>query len=64
MHRHPRRDRLGIPKTLGHAAAGRSLVVFDDIQWGEETFRDLIEASRCCPRGGNPAAVSRAAGAD
>ena len=31
-------------KTLEHAAAGRPLVVvFDDIQWGEETFRDLIE---------------------
>ena len=31
-------------KTLEQAAAGRSLVVvFDDIQWGEETFRDLIE---------------------
>jgi class 3 adenylate cyclase/tetratricopeptide (TPR) repeat protein len=31
-------------KTLEHAAAERSLVVvFDDIQWGEETFRDLIE---------------------
>jgi class 3 adenylate cyclase/tetratricopeptide (TPR) repeat protein len=31
-------------KTLEHAAAQRSLVVvFDDIQWGEETFRDLIE---------------------
>jgi class 3 adenylate cyclase/tetratricopeptide (TPR) repeat protein len=31
-------------KTLEHAAARRPLVVvFDDIQWGEETFRDLIE---------------------
>ncbi len=31
-------------KTLEHAAAQRPLVVvFDDIQWGEETFRDLIE---------------------
>ena len=31
-------------KTLEHAAAERPLVVvFDDIQWGEETFRDLIE---------------------
>jgi class 3 adenylate cyclase/tetratricopeptide (TPR) repeat protein len=31
-------------KTLEHAAAARSLVVvFDDIQWGEETFLDLIE---------------------
>jgi class 3 adenylate cyclase/tetratricopeptide (TPR) repeat protein len=31
-------------KTLEHVAARRSLiVVFDDIQWGEETFRDLIE---------------------
>ena len=31
-------------KTLEHASAGRPLVVvFDDIQWGEETFRDLIE---------------------
>jgi len=31
-------------KTLEQAAAGRPLVVvFDDIQWGEETFRDLIE---------------------
>ena len=31
-------------KTLEHVAARRPLiVVFDDIQWGEETFRDLIE---------------------
>ena len=31
-------------KTLEHAAADRSLVVvFDDIQWGEKTFLDLIE---------------------
>jgi class 3 adenylate cyclase/tetratricopeptide (TPR) repeat protein len=31
-------------KTLEHAAAEQPLVVvFDDIQWGEETFRDLIE---------------------
>jgi class 3 adenylate cyclase/tetratricopeptide (TPR) repeat protein len=31
-------------KTLEHAAAERPLVVvFDDIQWGEETFRELIE---------------------
>ncbi len=31
-------------KTLEHAAEERPLVVvFDDIQWGEETFRDLIE---------------------
>ncbi len=31
-------------KTLEHAATERPLVVvFDDIQWGEETFRDLIE---------------------
>jgi class 3 adenylate cyclase/tetratricopeptide (TPR) repeat protein len=31
-------------KTLEHASAERPLVVvFDDIQWGEETFRDLIE---------------------
>jgi class 3 adenylate cyclase/tetratricopeptide (TPR) repeat protein len=31
-------------KTLEHAAAQRPLVVvFDDIQWGAETFRDLIE---------------------
>jgi class 3 adenylate cyclase/tetratricopeptide (TPR) repeat protein len=31
-------------KTLERAAAQRPLVVvFDDIQWGEETFRDLIE---------------------
>jgi class 3 adenylate cyclase/tetratricopeptide (TPR) repeat protein len=33
-----------VRKTLEHAAARRPLVVvFDDIQWGEETFRDLIE---------------------
>jgi class 3 adenylate cyclase/tetratricopeptide (TPR) repeat protein len=33
-----------VRKTLEHAAAQRPLVVvFDDIQWGEETFRDLIE---------------------
>jgi class 3 adenylate cyclase/tetratricopeptide (TPR) repeat protein len=31
-------------KTLEHAAVERPLVVvFDDIQWGEETFRNLIE---------------------
>ena len=31
-------------KTLESAAAERPLVVvFDDIQWGEETFRDLVE---------------------
>jgi tetratricopeptide (TPR) repeat protein/xanthosine utilization system XapX-like protein len=31
-------------KTLEHAAEQRPLVVvFDDIQWGEATFRDLIE---------------------
>jgi hypothetical protein len=31
-------------KTLEEAAAERPLVViFDDIQWGEQTFRDLIE---------------------
>jgi class 3 adenylate cyclase len=31
-------------KTLEQATADRPLVVvFDDIQWGEETFRDLIE---------------------
>jgi class 3 adenylate cyclase/tetratricopeptide (TPR) repeat protein len=31
-------------KTLEEAAAERAVVVvFDDIQWGEETFRDLIE---------------------
>jgi class 3 adenylate cyclase/tetratricopeptide (TPR) repeat protein len=31
-------------KTLEHAAAERSLVVvFDDIQWGEQTLLDLIE---------------------
>jgi class 3 adenylate cyclase len=31
-------------KTLEHAASERGLVVvFDDIQWGEETFRDLID---------------------
>jgi class 3 adenylate cyclase len=31
-------------KTLEHASAERTLVVvFDDIQWGEETFLDLIE---------------------
>ena len=31
-------------KTLEHASAERPLVVvFDDIQWGEETFLDLIE---------------------
>ena len=31
-------------KTLEHAAAERPLVVvFDDIQWGEQTFLDLVE---------------------
>ena len=33
-----------VRKTLEQAATERPLiVVFDDIQWGEETFRDLIE---------------------
>jgi tetratricopeptide (TPR) repeat protein len=33
-----------VRKTLEHAAADRPLiVVFDDIQWGEQTFRDLLE---------------------
>jgi len=33
-----------VRKTLEHASAERPLlVVFDDIQWGEETFLDLIE---------------------
>ena len=33
-----------VRKTLEDAASERPLVVvFDDIQWGEETFRDLIE---------------------
>src|SRR5436190_6602544 len=33
-----------VRKTLEHASAERALlVVFDDIQWGEETFLDLIE---------------------
>jgi len=30
-------------KTLEHAAAEPLVVVFDDIQWGEQTFHDLIE---------------------
>ena len=31
-------------KTLEHAATNSPIVVvFDDIQWGEETFRDLVE---------------------
>ena len=31
-------------KTLEHAAAERPLiVVFDDVQWGEETFLNLLE---------------------
>ena len=30
-------------KTLEHAAEGPLVVVFDDIQWGEQTFLDLIE---------------------
>ena len=34
----------GFRKTLEQAAAGQPLVVvFDDIQWGEQTFLDLIE---------------------
>ena len=34
----------GFRKTLEHAAAERPLVVvFDDIQWGEQAFLDLIE---------------------
>ena len=37
-------DRLGVPQDAGARAAERPLVVvFDDIQWGEETFLDLIE---------------------
>src|SRR6266508_2810546 len=33
-----------VRKTLEHASAERPLlVVFDDIQWGEETFLDLVE---------------------
>ncbi len=33
-----------VRKTLEHAAAGQPLiVVFDDIQWGEQTLHDLIE---------------------
>ena len=33
-----------VRKTLEHAAATRPLVVvFDDIQWGDQTFHDLIE---------------------
>jgi len=33
-----------VRKTLEHAARQRPLVVvFDDIQWGEQTFRDLLE---------------------
>ena len=33
-----------VRKTLEHVAAERPLVVaFDDIQWGEDTFIDLIE---------------------
>ena len=41
----PRRRSPGpFRKTLEHAAAERPLVVvFDDIQWGEETFLDLVE---------------------
>jgi hypothetical protein len=38
-------------KALEQAAAERPLVVvFEDIHWGEETFLDLIEHSRSCPR--------------
>ena len=34
----------GFRKTLEEAAAARPLVVvFDDIQWGEQTFLDLVE---------------------
>jgi class 3 adenylate cyclase/tetratricopeptide (TPR) repeat protein len=41
-------------KTLEHAAAQRPLVVvFDDIQWGEETFRDLIEHVALLSSGGS-----------
>ena len=37
-------DRLGVPQAARAAAAERPLVVvFDDIQWGEETFLDLVE---------------------
>ena len=39
-----RGDRLGVPQDAGARRGGRPLVVvFDDIQWGEEMFLDLIE---------------------
>jgi class 3 adenylate cyclase/tetratricopeptide (TPR) repeat protein len=40
-------------KTLEHVAARRPLIVlFDDIQWGEETFRDLVEHVALLATGG------------
>ena len=38
-----RGDRLGVPKTLEQPREQPLVVVFDDIQWGEETFLDLVE---------------------
>ena len=38
-----RRDRVGVPQAARGAGAARR--VFDDIQWGEETFLDLVEST-------------------
>ena len=51
-------------KTLELFAAERPLVVvFDDIQWGEETFRDLIEHVPSLLGRVDPPALHRSAGA-
>ena len=51
-------------KTLERAATERAVVVvFDDIQWGEETFLDLDRARRAPLIGqADPAALHRASG--
>ena len=52
------RDRLGVPQAARGAQAPL-VVVFDDIQWGEETFPDLIE-STCAALGGRTDAARSA----
>ena len=57
------RDRLGVSQGAGGAAENAPLVVvFDDIQWGEQTFLDLIEHVALLVVGGfDPASLHRAA---
>ena len=50
-----RRDRMGVPQSCSQEQAPL-VVCFDDLQWGEQTFLDLVEstwtarrrAHRCC----------------